>query len=96
MSSSEANLITAKDSVPIKAVYSNNEETTVNNDKFLILNKININNSDTFKKSIQNQLEEVIKEKKKNNSKNSEPIATNSKLRREKYKGNIQNTQYSL
>ena len=78
MSSSEANLMTAKDSVPIKAVYSNNEETTDNNDKFLILNKININNSDTFKKSIQNQLEEVIKEKKKNNSKNSEPIATNS------------------
>lgn len=65
MSSSEANLITAKDSVPIKAVYSNNEETTVNNDKFLILNKININNSDTFKKSIQNQLEEAIKEKKR-------------------------------
>ena len=57
--------MTAKDSVPIKAVYSNNEETTDNNDKFLILNKININNSDTFKKSIQNQLEEVIKEKKR-------------------------------
>ena len=36
-----------------------------NNDKFLILNKININNSDTFKKSIQNQLEEAIKEKKR-------------------------------
>ena len=65
MSSSEANLMTAKDSVPIKAVYSNNEETTDNNNKFLILNKININNSDTFKKSIQNQLEEVIKEKKR-------------------------------
>ena len=41
MSSSEANLITAKDSVPIKAVYSNSEETTDNNGKFLILNKIN-------------------------------------------------------
>lgn len=64
MSSSEANLITAKDSVPIKANYSNSEETTDNNDKLPILNKININNSDTFKNSMQNQLEEVIKEKK--------------------------------
>lgn len=64
MSSSEANLIAAKDSVPIKANYSNSEETTDNNDKLPILNKININNSDTFKNSMQNQLEEVIKEKK--------------------------------
>ena len=53
MSRSEANLIPAKSSVAIEDVYNNNDEMTDTNGEILIPNKININNDDTFKKSMQ-------------------------------------------
>ena len=53
MSRSEANLIPAKSSVAIEDVYNNNDEMADTNGEILIPNKININNDDTFKKSMQ-------------------------------------------
>ena len=85
MSSSEAKLVPSNNSVAIEDVCSSNDEIPDTNDETIIPNKKVINNN-IFKKSMQNQLEEVIREKKekfyelKNSvSKNSEPIATNSK-----------------
>ena len=53
MSRSEANLIPAKSSVAIEDVYNNNDEMADTNGEILIPSKININNDDTFKKSMQ-------------------------------------------
>ena len=53
MSRSETNLIPAKSSVTIEDVYNNNDEMADTNGEILIPNKININNDDTFKKSMQ-------------------------------------------
>ena len=97
MSSSEANLIPANNSVAIEDVYNNNDEIADNNDEIIIPDKKDINDN-IFTKSMQNQLEEVIKEKKekfyelKNSDKNSEPIATTKVKRKE----NIQTAQQSL
>ena len=84
MSSSEANLIPANNSVSIEDVYNNNDEIADTNDEILIPDKKDINDI-VFKKSTENQLEEVIREKKEKfyefknyNNKNSEPIATNN------------------
>ena len=85
MSSSEVNLIPANNSVAIEDVCNNNDEIPDTNDVIIIPNKKDINDN-LFKKSMQNQLEEVIKEKKEkfyelknSNNKNSEPVATNNK-----------------
>ena len=62
MSSSEANLV-PNNSVAIEDVCNNNDEIADTNDEILIRDKKDINN--IFKKSMKNQLEKVIKKKKK-------------------------------
>ena len=98
MSSSEANLIPANNSVAIEDVYNNNDEIADTNDEIIIPVKKDINDN-IFTKSMQNQLEEVIREKnekfyelKNSDNKNSEPIATTKVKRKE----NIQTAQQSL
>ena len=88
MSRSEANLIPAEVSVAIEDVYNSNDEMTDTNGEILIPDKINISNDDTFKKSMQKKLEEVIREKKENfyefknsGDKNSDPNATSNNSR---------------
>ena len=87
MSSSEANLVPANNSVAIEDVCNNNDEIADTNDEIIIPDKKDINDN-LFKKSMQNQLEEVIREKKEkfyelknSDNKNSEPVATNKKRR---------------
>ena len=65
MASSEANntVIPANNSVAIEDVCNNNDEIADTNDEILIPDKKDINN--IFKKSMQNQLEKVIKKKRK-------------------------------
>ena len=65
MSRSEANLIPAKSSVAIEDVYGNNDEMADTNREILIPNKININNDDTFNKSMQKNSRKSLKRKKK-------------------------------
>ena len=72
MTSSEANLVPANNSVAIEDVYNNKDEIADTNDE--------------------NQLEEVIREKKEkfyefknSDNKNSEPIATNKRVTERKY-----------
>ena len=84
MSGSESNLVPANNSVAIQDVYNNNGEIADTNDEILIPDKKNINDN-IFKKSMQNQLEEVIREKKEkfykfknSDNKNSEPVARNN------------------
>ena len=61
MSSSEANLVPANNSVATGDICNNNDEIADTNDEILIPDKKDINNN-IFKKSM--QLEEVIREKK--------------------------------
>ena len=63
MSSSEASLVPANNSFAIEDVYNINDEIADTNDEILIPDKKN-KNDNIFKKSMQNQLEEVIREKK--------------------------------
>ena len=84
MSGSESNLVPANNSVAIRDVYNNNGEIADTDDEILIPDKKNINDN-IFKKSMQNQLEEVIREKKEkfykfknSDNKNSEPVARNN------------------
>ena len=65
MSSSEANLSPANNSIVIEDVYNNNNEIADTNDEIFIPDKINIIDNNIFKKFMQNQLEEVIRKKKK-------------------------------
>ena len=74
MSSSEANLVLANNSVAIEDVCNNNVEIADTNDEILIPDKKDINNN-IFKKSMQSQLEEVL-ERKKKNSTNSKSLTT--------------------
>ena len=83
MSSSEANIVPANNSVAIEDFYNNNDETTDTNDEILINNKRNIKDNDI--KFMQDQLEEVIREKKEkfyefknSDNKKRELIATNN------------------
>ena len=85
MSSSEANLVPANDSVATEDVCNNNDQIADTDDEIIIPDKKNINDN-LLKKSMQNQLEEVIWEKKEKfyelkytENKNSERIATNNK-----------------
>ena len=85
MSSSEANLVPANDSVATEDVCNNNDHIANTDDEIIIPDKKNINDN-LLKKSMQNQLEEVIWEKKEKfyelkdtENKNSERIATNNK-----------------
>ena len=66
MCSSEANLVLANNSVANEDVYNSNEEIADTNEEILIPDKKNINDN-IFKKSLQNQLEETIRQKKKKN-----------------------------
>ena len=63
MSSSEANLVPTNNSVAIEDVYNNNDQIADTNDEILTPDKKNINDN-IFKNSMQNQLEEVIREEK--------------------------------
>ena len=65
MSSSEANLSPANNSIVIEDVYNNNNEIADTNDEIFIPDKINITDNNIFQKFMQNQLEEVIRKKKK-------------------------------
>ena len=85
MSSSEAKLVTANNSVAIEDVCNNNDEIADTNDEIIIPDKKDTNDN-IFKKFMQNQLEEVIwakKEKfyelKNSDNKNSLPVATKNK-----------------
>ena len=85
MSSSEVNLLPANNSFAIENVCNNNDKIPDTNDETIIPDKKDINDN-LFKKSMQNQLEEVINEKKEkfydlknSDNKNSEPVATNNK-----------------
>ena len=85
ISSSEANLLPANNSVAIEDVCNNNDDIADINDEIIIPGKKDINDN-LSKTSMQNQLEEVIREKKEkfyelknSNNKNSEPVATNNK-----------------
>ena len=75
MSSSEANLGLANNSVANEDVYNNNNEVADTNDEILIPDKKNINDN-IFKKSVQNQLEETIRQKKEKKSTNSKALTT--------------------
>ena len=75
MSSSEANLGLANNSVANEDVYNNNDEVADTNDEILIPDKKNINDN-IFKKSVQNQLEETIRQKKEKKSTNSKALTT--------------------
>ena len=84
MSTSESNLEPANNSGPIKDVCHNSDEIPDTNDEILIPEKKDINDN-IFKKSMQNQLVEVIKEKKEkfyefknSENKSSGPVATNN------------------
>ena len=84
MSSSEANLVPANNSVAIEDVCNNNNEIADTNDEISIPDKKGINDN-IFQKSMQNQLKEVIKDKKEkfyefksSGNKNSESITTNN------------------
>ena len=99
MSSSEVNLLPANNSPAIEDVCNNNDEVADTNDEIIIPDKKDTNDN-LFKKSMQNQLEEVIREKKEkfyelknSDNKNSEPVATNNKGKR---KENIRGAQQSL
>ena len=99
MSSSEANLLPANNSVAIEDVCNNNDEIVHTNGEIIIPDKKDINDN-LFKKSMQNQLEEVIRENKEKfyelkiiDNKNSEPVQQTTK---EKRKENIQMAQQSL
>ena len=72
MSSSKANLVLANNSVAIENVCNNNDLIADTDEGILIPNKKDVNNN-IFKKSMQNQLEELIwgKKKKFNELKNS-------------------------
>ena len=99
MSTSEANLVTANNSVAIEDVCNNNDEIVDTNDEILIPDKKDINHN-ILKKSMQNQLEEVIKEKKENST-NSKTLTTKILSQQpqttvEKLKGNIQAAQQSF
>ena len=59
MSSSEANLVPANDSVATEDVCNNNDQIADTDDEIIIPDKKNINDN-LLKKSMQNQLEEVI------------------------------------
>ena len=63
ISSAEANLVPANNPVAIKDSYNNNDEIADTNDEIFIPDKKNINDN-IFKKSMQNQLEKVIRENK--------------------------------
>ena len=85
MSSSKVNLLPANNSVAIEDVCNNNDDIADINDEIIIPGKKDINDN-LSKTSMQNQLEEVIREKKEkfyelknSNNKNSEPVATNNK-----------------
>ena len=65
MSSSKANLVLANNSVAIENVCNNNDWIADTNDGILIPDKKDVNDN-IFKKSMQNQLEELIREKKEN------------------------------
>ena len=85
MFSSEANLLPANNSVAAEDVCNNNDEIADTNGKIIIPCKKDINDN-LFEKSMQNQLEEVITEKKEkfyelknSENKNSEAVATNNK-----------------
>ena len=100
MYSSEANLLPANNSVAIKDVYNNNDEIADTNDENLIPDRKNIHDNDIFKKSIQNQIKEKVREKKEklykfknSGNKTSEPIATNNNGETQ---GNTQMAQQSL
>ena len=100
MYSSEANLLPANNSVAIKDVYNNNDEIADTNDENLIPDRKNIHDNDIFKKSIQNQIKEKVREKKEklykfknSDNKTSEPIATNNNGETQ---GNTQTAQQSL
>ena len=100
MYSSEANLLPANDSVAIKDIYNNNDEIADNNDENLIPDRKNIHDNDIFKKSIQNQIKEKVREKKEklyefknSDNKTIEPIATNNNGETQ---GNTQMAQQSL
>ena len=85
MSSSKVNLLPVNNSVAIEDLCNNSDDIADINDEIIIPGKKDIN--DNFSKtSMQNQLEEVIREKKEKfyelkncNNKNSEPVATNNK-----------------
>ena len=86
MSSSEANLLPANNSVAIEDVCNNNDEIAEDTNEEIIIPDQKDINDNLFKKSMQNQLEEVIREKKEkfyelknSDNKNSEPVATNNK-----------------
>ena len=64
MSIPEAKLVPANNSVVLEDVYNKNDEIAETNDKLLIPDKKKTYDNDTFKKYMQNQLEEVISEKK--------------------------------
>ena len=72
MSSSKANLVLANNSVAIENVCNNNDLIADTDEGILIPNKKDVNNN-IFKKSMQNQLEELIwgKKEKFNELKNS-------------------------
>ena len=100
MYSSEANLLPANNSVAIKDVYNNNDEIADTNDENLIPDRKNMHDNDIFKKSIQNQIKEKVREKKEklykfknSDNKTSEPIATNNNGETQ---GNTQTAQQSL
>lgn len=57
-------LSTSNNSVALEDVNNNSGEIANTNDKILIPKKVNINDNDTFKKSKNNQLKEVIKREK--------------------------------
>ena len=63
ISSAEANLVPVNNPVAIKDSYNNNDEIADTNDEIFIPDKKNINDN-IFKKPMQNQLEEVIRENK--------------------------------
>ena len=63
MSSSEAKLVTANNSVAIEDVCNNNDEIADTNDEIIIPDKKDINDN-LFKKSMQTNFEKVIREKK--------------------------------
>ena len=99
MSSSEVNLLPANNSPAIEDVCNNNDEVADTNDEIIIPDKKDTNDN-LFKKSMQNQLEEVIRENKEKfyelkiiDNKNSEPVQQTTK---EKRKENIQMAQQSL
>ena len=64
MSSSEATLVPANNSIAIEDACNNKDEMADTNDEILIPDKKD-KNDNIFRKSMQNQLKEVIKDKKR-------------------------------